>query len=186
MSDKIDFGPLAELIGVWKGDRGIDIAPEPSGTEKNPYSETITYTAVGDVKNAETQVLVVVRYHLEVMHKIKHTKIHDETGYWMWDAATGTVMNSIVIPRGVCVLAGGQFDSRANENGQITLDVKSSVDDAQWNIVQSPFMTDQAKTVSFARTILVGSGKMSYSQTTKLQIYDKSFDHTDENELSRQ
>ena len=27
MSD-VDFGPLQELIGVWKGDNGTDMAPE--------------------------------------------------------------------------------------------------------------------------------------------------------------
>jgi hypothetical protein len=39
---KIDFGPLEELIGLWQGDKGTDIAPEPDGTEISPYFETIT------------------------------------------------------------------------------------------------------------------------------------------------
>ena len=29
----IDYGPLIELIGIWKGDKGIDVAPELDGTE---------------------------------------------------------------------------------------------------------------------------------------------------------
>ena len=33
----IDYGPLALLIGTWEGDKGVDIAPEPDGTENNPY-----------------------------------------------------------------------------------------------------------------------------------------------------
>ena len=38
MSDdhSIDYGPLAGLIGTWKGDKGADIAPEPDGTEESP------------------------------------------------------------------------------------------------------------------------------------------------------
>ena len=44
MSEIVDYGPLSKLIGVWKGDKGMDIAPEPDGTEENPYYETITFT----------------------------------------------------------------------------------------------------------------------------------------------
>ena len=43
MSDNdFDYGPLTNLIGTWNGDKGMDIAPEPDGTEHNPYYETIT------------------------------------------------------------------------------------------------------------------------------------------------
>lgn len=38
----IAYGPLKQLIGVWEGSEGIDIAPEPDGAENNPYYETIT------------------------------------------------------------------------------------------------------------------------------------------------
>ncbi len=51
---EVDYGPLAGLIGVWKGDKGLDVAPEPDGSENNPYHETITFTAIGDVTNAES------------------------------------------------------------------------------------------------------------------------------------
>ena len=33
---------------------------------------------------------------------------------------------------------------------------------------------------------MVGNGQMKYAQSTKLEIYDKPFNHTDENELTRQ
>jgi len=71
MSDikELDYGPLAELIGVWKGDKGLDVAPEPDGEENNPYSEIITFSAIGDVTNAETQTLVVVHYRQIVSRK---------------------------------------------------------------------------------------------------------------------
>ena len=56
MSDRIDYGPLEALIGTWEGDRGVDISPEPDGTEENPYYETLSFTAIGDVENAESQL----------------------------------------------------------------------------------------------------------------------------------
>ena len=49
---EIDYGPLAVLIGVWEGDRGEDIAPEPEGEENNPYYETIVFEAIGEIGRA--------------------------------------------------------------------------------------------------------------------------------------
>ena len=65
----IDYGPLSELIGVWEGNKGMDIAPEPDGTEENPYYETITFTEGGSLSNAESQVLSVVYYRQIVKRK---------------------------------------------------------------------------------------------------------------------
>ena len=54
-SENVDYGPLAELIGVWEGNKGVDIAPEPNGKETNPYFESITFSTAGNVTNAEEQ-----------------------------------------------------------------------------------------------------------------------------------
>ena len=51
------YGPLTGQIGTSTSDKGTDIAPEPDGTENNPYYETITYTAIGDVEDAEEELL---------------------------------------------------------------------------------------------------------------------------------
>ena len=47
---------------------GIDIAPEPDGTETNPFYETITFTEADDVTNAESQALVALHYHQIVLY----------------------------------------------------------------------------------------------------------------------
>ena len=57
---EVDYGPLAGLIGNWRGDKGMDISPEPDGTEENPYYETLVFEAAGDVGNAGEQTLAVV------------------------------------------------------------------------------------------------------------------------------
>jgi hypothetical protein len=59
----IDFGPLKDLIGVWTGDKGTDIAPEHDGTETSPYIDTITFSIVGKVTNAESQNIAALHYH---------------------------------------------------------------------------------------------------------------------------
>ena len=180
-----DFGPLTDLIGVWKGKDGVDIAPEPDGTETNPYFETITFEAVGGVTNAEAQDLMVVFYRQIVRRKSDNDVFHDETGYWMWDAKSQTVMHSLTIPRAVCVLAGGQYTGKKDADGRTVLEVSAAIDDDNWKIVQSPFMRDNASTTAFTHTLTVGNDTLSYAETTMLEIYGKTFEHTDANDLVR-
>jgi len=179
---EIDYGPLKQLIGVWKGDKGKDVAPDPEGAEINPYYETITFTAAGEVGNAESQVLSAVHYHQLVSRKADNKVFHDETGYWMWDAFTETIMHSLTIPRAVCVLAGGKYSGATNERGDVILEVAADIQD----IIQSAFMQENARTTSFRHIVVLGTEKLNYSQTTIVEIFGKTFEHTDENELTRQ
>ncbi len=182
----IDYGPLEGLVGVWKGDKGLDVAPEPDGVENNPFYETITFTAIGDVTNAESQVLSAVHYRQMVQRKSNDEVFHHETGYWMWDKSAKIVMHSFVIPRGVCVLAGGEYAETENANGDVVLSVAAGIDDSNWHIIQSPFMQEKARTTEFRHTITVGKGRLSYTETTFVDIYGKVFEHTDQNELGLQ
>jgi hypothetical protein len=108
-TNDVDFGPLKDLIGVWEGDEGVDVAPDPDGAETNPYMETNAHSAVGGVTNTESQNLAAVHYRQIVQRKSDGKVFHGETVYWMWDPEAGTVMHSLVIPRAVCVLAGGKY-----------------------------------------------------------------------------
>jgi len=183
---EIDYGPLAGLIGVWSGDKGQDVAPDPDGEENNPYYETITFTAIGDVTNAESQVLAVVHYRQIVQRKSNDKVFHDETGYWMWDAKEGVIMHSLTIPRAVCVLAGGVYTDSGTTDGVTVLEVAAGIDDENWKIIQSPFMQKNAKTKAFRHRIAVGNDMLTYSETTTVDIFGKIFEHTDKNELLRQ
>ncbi len=181
----VDYGPLASLIGAWKGDRGTDIAPEPQGTKVTPYHETLTFSAIGDVTNAGSQTLAVLHYRQIVQRKSDQQIFHDETGYWMWDAANQTVMHSLTIPRGVCVLAGGNAPSQLASDGSITLEVAAAANNPDWQIIQSPFMHEQARTTAFHHHITVNGNTLHYAETTTVDIYGKVFEHTDENILQR-
>ena len=182
-SNEVDYGPLAALIGVWKGDKGTDIAPEPEGTEVNPYLETLSFSAIGDVTNAGTQTLAVLHYRQIVRRKSDQQVFHDESGYWMWDAASQTIMHSLTIPRGVCILAGGHAPSASDKC--ITLEVAAAADHPDWHIIQSPFMREKACTTAFRHHITVDGNTLHYVETTMLDIYGKAFEHRDENTLTR-
>lgn len=181
----VDYGPLAGLIGVWVGDKGLDISPEPDGKEENPFYETIMFEAIGDVTNAESQVLAAVRYHQVVSRKSNDKVFHNETGYWMWDAQAGIVMHNLTIPRSVCVLAGGSYAKSSGSGGAVNLEVAAKLGDPDWGILQSPFMRDNAQTTEFRQKVTVSGNTLSYFETTYLEIYGKSFEHTDQNELTR-
>jgi len=122
-STEADYGPLTGLIGTWQGDKGLDIAPGPEGTENNPYYETIEYSACGNITNAETQVLAALYYRQIVKRKSNDGVFHDQTGYWMWDVARQLIMHSLSIPRGVCVLAGGRYSGSKAPTGEVIIEV---------------------------------------------------------------
>jgi len=180
-----DYGPLRGLIGAWKGDKGLDVSPEPDGTEENPYYETILIEPAGSVKNAESQLITMLRYHQVVSRKSNDEVFHDQIGYWMWDTAQSTVVQSLAIPRAVCVLAGGKYTGDPGEM-PVSFQVHAALGHEDWGIVQSPFMRDNARTVGFEHELRIDGDRLWYAETTKLEIYGRSFDHTDTNELTRQ
>ena len=139
--------------------------------------------AIGDVTNAEEQTLVGVHYRQIVTRKSTGKIFHDETGYWMWDAETETIMHSLVIPRAVCVLAGGRYTGEKDTKGRLIFHVEARADDEKWKIIESPFMKEKASTTAFSHKLIFGNGSMSYSETTIVDIFGKTFEHIDENDL---
>lgn len=177
------YGPLAAIIGTWQGESGMDIAPESDGIEENPYYETLVCEAAGDLKNAESQQLWTFRYRQEVRRKSNHEVFHDQVGYWIWNPAQQLVIQTLTIPPAVCVLAGGKATETAE--GAIQIEVSASLDDPHWNILQSPFMAENAKTTAYRHSITVKGDILGYTESTMLNIYGKEFDHTDGNTLHR-
>ena len=181
---KVDYGPLTGLIGVWEGNKGMDIAPEPDGTEENPYYETITFTEGGTLSNAESQVLSILYYRQIVKRKSNDEVFHDQTGYWLWDPREKVVMHTLTIPRAVSLVAGGSYNGEKDADGNTVIEVLAGIDNKDWGIAQSPFMQKNAKTTDFQIKVIVGNGKMTYSETTMLDIYGRVFEHTDTNVLT--
>ena len=181
--DSVNYGPLAGLIGQWEGKKGTDIAPDPDGIETNLYYETITFSEAGDVSNAESQCLSAVHYMQQVQRISDDKIIHRETGYWMFDALDNSVMHSLIIPRGICVLAGGRVDTTKKDS--LVFDVQASIEKGDWQVIQSPFMLKNAKMTHYAQQLILQGDTLSYTQTMSLDIYGKAFEHTDESTLKR-
>lgn len=181
--DDVDYGPLAQLVGRWIGNRGLDVAPDSDANpDKTGFSDEIVFTVSGPSENAEEQNLVSVRYH-HVVRKLENGRIfHDQIGHWIYEKNTNTIMHSLSIPRAVCLLAGGTYQE---ENGVSLFDVEARTGSQTYGIVQSPFMLEQATTKAFTMNLSVKGDELNYREVTSLHIYGKDFEHVDQSTLFR-
>jgi hypothetical protein len=182
-ADLNDLGPLKNLAGTWKGDKGDDIAPsDDRGTENNKYHETIVITPILPAVNHE-QTLQVLQYHQKVFRHGEKFPFHDQIGHWIWDAKAKLVMQSLSIPRGMAVLAGG----RAEKNSK-TLKLKAKLGSKTFGICSNPFLDREFQTVEYEiRLVFKGANTLTYEQVTRIRIkgQKKIFEHTDQNTLKR-
>ena len=108
---------------------------------------------------------------------------HDQTGYWLWEPATGLVMQTVAIPRGQVALAAGQAKPDADE---IIVSAKRGQTD--YGISSTTFLEQAFRTDSYRITISFhADGSWSYVTDTELMVHgrDVSFAHQDRNTLYR-
>ena len=181
--DRIDYGPLHQLIGKWVGSDGMDNAPDADANpDLSPYSDELTFALAGRAENAEEQLLVAVRYHHIVRKRENGLIFHDQIGHWIYEPSTELIVHSLTIPRAVCILAGGTMTQKVDET---IFDVKAETGSDTFGILQSPFMMEKAKTKAFKMRLSIKGNTLSYEQTTSLHIYGKDFEHTDKSTLKR-
>jgi len=181
--DEVDYGPLAQLIGKWIGNKGLDKAPDANANpDESAFTDEMVFTTAGPAENAEEQQLVAIKYH-HVVRKLENGRIfHDQIGHWIYEQSTNTIMHSLTIPRAVCVLAGGQYQEN---NEDSVFHVVAKAGSQTFGIVQSPFMFEKAKTRAFEMKLTVNKNKLHYREVTSLHIYDKDFEHVDQSTLHR-
>ncbi|MBL4863263.1 MAG: FABP family protein [Crocinitomicaceae bacterium] len=181
--DEVDYGPLAQLIGKWVGTKGLDTAPDANANpDDTAFSDEIVFTAAGPAENAEEQNLVSIKYH-HIVRKLENGHVfHDQIGHWIYEKSTDTIMHSLSIPRGVCLLAGGKYQEN---NGESIFSVKAEASSQTYGIIQSPFMLEKARTKAFKMNLSVKHNELNYHQITSLHIYEKDFEHIDKSTLFR-
>ena len=176
------LGPLATLVGIWEGSKGVDIAPAKDGSKETHFREHMTFEPIGPVINGP-QTLYGLRYSTVAWPLIQEQPFHEEVGYWLWDAERKQVMRCFIVPRGVVVNAGGISEPDAKEL-RMTAEAGSGV----YGILSNPFLEEAMKTVWYELTVIIHDPwKFSYKEDTQLQISGRPdvFHHTDENILKR-
>ena len=181
--DGVDYGPLAQLIGKWVGNKGLDNAPDANANpDETAFTDEIVFTVAGPAENAEEQNLVSIKYH-HVVRKLENGHIfHDQIGHWIYEKNTNIIMHSLSIPRAVCLLAGGEYQEN---NGVSIFNVEANAGSDTYGIVQSPFMLEKAKTKGFKMNLSVKNNELNYHEVTSLHIYGKDFEHIDKSTLFR-
>ena len=176
------LGPLADLVGIWEGKEGIDIAPSHDGSKETHFRERITFDPIGPVNNGR-QTLYGLRYSTVAWPLIQEKPFHEEVGYWLWDGDRKQVMRCFIVPRGVVVNAGGSSEPEAKDFC-MTAEAGSGV----YGILSNPFLEEKMKTIRYELTVTIQEPwKFSYKEDTLLQIAGRSdiFHHTDQNTLTR-
>ena len=52
------------------------------------------------------QLFFGLRYHTRILQPAEAATFHDQVGYWLWEPATGPILQTLAIPRGQVALAG--------------------------------------------------------------------------------
>lgn len=179
-----NLGPLAPLAGAWEGE-GMDthpVAPGAGGTEDERYRERIVFEPIDPQTNGP-QLLYGLRYHVHVNKLDEQLTFHDQVGYWLWEPATGALIQTVAIPRGQVALAIGNAAPDARR-----FTVRATLGSATAGIVSAPFLHQNFRTLGYAISITVNAdGTIAYEQDTVLQIADRpeQFHHVDRNTLRR-
>src|SRR5580765_1723562 len=176
------LGPLRRLAGTWQSDKGVDINPKADGPERRVFSETIRMDPIDPQSNGP-QLLYGLRYHVHINTPEEDITFHDQVGYWLWEPATGLIMQSLTIPRGQVALAGG---SAKPDDDRIFVEARRG--DPQFGICSTPFLDAAFRTDYYRIDItFLDDDSWSYVTRTDLAVHGKTpaFDHRDTNTLRR-
>jgi hypothetical protein len=187
-----NLGPLRPMAGTWEGARGVDEHPIGPGSDtdgvaiagglRNDYIERYELEPIDPQTNGP-QLIYGLRYHVHIVKPGEVETFHDQVGYWLWEAATQTVTQTIAIPRAQVVLASGTAAPDAT-----TFEVTATLGSQNFGILSSPFLDAAFRTLSFRiRVTTNADGSWSYEEDTVMQLPDRDdvFHHIDRNTLVR-
>ena len=89
---------------------------------------------------------------------------HDQVGYWLWEPATGLIMQTIAIPRGQVVLAGG---TAKPDDDRISVEARRG--DTRFGICSTTFLEEAFRT-DYYRIDITFNGDDSWSYVTRTDL----------------
>ena len=177
-----NLGPLRGMAGVWQGTKGLDVKPKAEGAKKQAYVERYELQPIDPQTNGP-QLFYGLRYHQHVVKPGQVKTYHDQIGYWLWEPATGTVIQTLTIPRAQVAMAVGKATADAK-----SFELTATRGVETYGICSTPFLEHAFKTVEFRIKVTINpDGTWSYDEDTVLMIrgQQEPFHHTDRNTLSK-
>ncbi|MBS0332198.1 MAG: FABP family protein [Proteobacteria bacterium] len=175
-----NLGPLRPLAGIWEGRKGIDLNPKAEGPERREDIERIEMQPIDPQPNGP-QLFYGLRYHIHINTEEEDTTFHDQVGYWLYEPATGLVLQTLAIPRGQTALAAGQGDAQG-------LKVRAERGALNYGIASTDFLEYAFRTDSYELAVTFNAdGTWSYVSSTMLTVRGRTepFRHLDRNTLSK-
>ncbi|KTE25450.1 MULTISPECIES: heme-binding beta-barrel domain-containing protein [unclassified Sphingopyxis] len=177
-----NLGPLRRLAGIWEGQRGVDVNPKADGPETRKYYERIEMQPIDPQANGP-QLFYGLRYHVHINTREEDITFHDQVGYWLYEAATGVILQTLAIPRGQIAIAAGHA-----KPGDRKLVLKAERGQTEYGICSTTFLDLAFRTDSYQLTVdFHDDGSWSYVSDTMLMVKgrDEPFLHRDHNRLSK-
>jgi len=177
-----NLGPLSGLAGIWEGTRGVDVKPQAEGPEQQVFFERIDLQPIDPMTNGP-QLFYGLRYHTYIVKPGQVELYHDQVGYWLWEPRTGTVIQSLAIPRGQIAMAVGKASADSKE-----FELVATSGSETNGICSNIFLESAFRTLEYRIKISINlDGTWSYDEDTMLLIRGQAalFHHTDRNTLTR-
>jgi len=170
-----NLGPLTGMAGIWQG-TGEDVHPKATGPKRQAFIERYELQPIDPQTNGP-QLLYGLRYHTRIVKPDVVETFHDQVGYWLWEPATGTVFQTLAIPRAQIAMAVGRAEASAK-----TFRLEAVRGSETNGIVSNPFLERAFQTTRFSIEVTIhANGNWSYEEDTVLTIPGVAtpFHHTD-------
>ena len=175
-----NLGPLRHLAGTWEGRKGVDLNPKADGPQRKEFTERIDLQPI-DYQLNGPQLFYGLRYHTRILAPGEDATFHDQVGYWLWEPATGLVLQTLAIPRGQIAIAAGHATPTATS---LVLTAKRG--ETEYGICSTTFLEQAFRTASYRIEVTFNAdGSWSYVLDTMLLVRGRAqpFQHRDVNTL---
>lgn len=177
-----NLGPLRPLAGIWEGKNSVDINPKADGPEHRTFTERVELQPIDPQTNGP-QLFYGLRYHIHITAEGEQFAFHDQVGYWLWEPATGLILQTLTIPRGQAIMAGGKAKA-----GDKKLHLEAKRGSTEDGVSECAFLEYAFRTDSYSIDVTFNDdGSWTYALDTMLAVHgeDEPFNHRDTNTLHK-
>jgi len=177
-----NLGPLRAMAGIWNGTRGVDVNPKADGPETQAFTERVELQPIDPQTNGP-QLFYGLRYHQHIVKPGEIETYHDQIGYWLWEPATETIIQTLAIPRGQTAMAGGKAAPNAT-----SFELMAKRGAETYGICSNPFLEYAFRTVEYRiKVAILSDSSWSYDEDTTLLLRGRTepFHHTDKSTLTK-